>query len=965
MLVKWHVIYNGIYRGLTTDSGERRKESLDGYGPQLEDFGARSPRSSSTILGVSEMQSSRRTVLAIAICLLSVLMFASTELKAAGLPQSGAGAPPAAVPTAAAPPASEQSGSPAGAQQETSPAAAQSGATQSQASPQKPQAVAPPPENKSGYRDPDWGPKRQLKQKAASPAVTGPYQTGQVFVSDGSGDVDIFQPDGTMIGTLTTGQTLSAGMAFDRSGNLYVSTFGLPTGVVEFDVNGNVVGPFGTFPTADADTAFPESVLVTSSGNIFVGAATSAFECSDGAPTPTPVPAFEFSAAGALLNTFNVLSECRGTDWVELLADQKTLLYTSEGLSIKSFNISTGAQNPDFVDNLPGASAYAFRQLPDGTVLVADSTVAIRLSAAGAILATYTPSTAVSSLFALNLDPDGVSFWTADLETGSIFRFDIASGTQVSTFVSPTAFASGLAIFGEKTAGNNNLTITVGGSGAGQVVSTPPGLSCPAVCVAPFPDNSSITITATPAAGSTLASFSANCVPANPQTTPPTCIVPIVTSDVTVTATFNTSSQVALAVTETGTGTGTVTSVPSGISCMPTCSANFASGTVVTLTAAPATGSTFTGWSGANSCEGTGTCTFTITAATSVTATFGGGTTNFALTVTEAGTGTGTVASAPAGINCKPTCNANFVSGTQVTLTAKPATGSTFTGWSAPCEGTGTCTVTITAATTVTANFGGGTTNFALTVTEAGSGTGTVTSTPAGINCMPTCSASFASGTQVTLTATPATGSTFTGWSAPCEGTGTCTVTITAATAVTATFSSPTGVVVTVPSGGTTTATTTPGGTAFFGLQISGGTGVTGTVQLGCSSSSPFITCTVIPSTITLNGGTTEVAFGIQTFCQGATTTVGFVPGGFGGGISFGLLALLLAGISGMFSRNRRVTVAFAMLMIVMALGTGSCASLPKGASGATPAGTYNITLTTTLKGNTQTLPNFLTLVVK
>jgi hypothetical protein len=121
----------------------------------------------------------------------------------------------------------------------------------------------------------------------------------------------------------------------------------------------------------------------------------------------------------------------------------------------------------------------------------------------------------------------------------------------------------------------------------------------------------------------------------------------------------------------------------------------------------------------------------------------------------------------------------------------------------------------------------------------------------------------------------------------------------------------------------------------------------------------------VIPSTITLTGKPTEVAFGIQTFCQGATTTVGFVPGGFGGGISFGLMGLMLVGILGTFSRNRRVAVAFAMIMIVMAVGAGSCASLPKGASGVTPAGTYNITLTTTLNGNVQTLPNFLTLVVK
>jgi hypothetical protein len=436
---------------------------------------------------------------------------------------------------------------------------------------------------------------------------------------------------------------------------------------------------------------------------------------------------------------------------------------------------------------------------------------------------------------------------------------------------------------------------------------------------------------------------------------------------VALTGTGTSASNELLTITEAGTGTGTVTSAPAGINCQPTCTANFASGTVVTLTATPAAGSTFTGWSGANSCEGTGTCTFTITAATSVTATFGGGTTTFALTVTEAGTGTGTVTSAPAGISCKPTCSANFASGTQITLTAAPAAGSTFTGWSGAnsCEGTGTCTFTITAATAVTATFGGGTTNFALTVNEAGSGTGTVTSTPTGINCKPTCSANFASGTAVTLTAAPAEGSTFTGWSAPCEGTGTCTVTITAATAVTATFSSPSGVIVTVPAGGSTNATTTPGGTAFFGLQISGGTGVTGTVQLGCSSASPFITCTVIPSTITLNGGTTTVAFGIQTFCTGATTAAGFVPGGFGGGMVMMLMAMMLGSLGAIFGRNRRVAMTLAMFTIIAILGLGACSSLPKGPNGATPAGVYPITLTTTLNGQTQTLTNFLTLTVK
>src|SRR2546428_5845093 len=54
--------------------------------------------------------------------------------------------------------------------------------------------------------------------------------------------------------------------------------------------------------------------------------------------------------------------------------------------------------------------------------------------------------------------------------------------------------------------------------------------------------------------------------------------------------------------------------------------------------------------------------------------------------------------------------------------------------------------------------------DLALVVVRAGSGSGTVTSTPAGITCGADCSEPYASGTVVTLTATPAAGSVFTGW---------------------------------------------------------------------------------------------------------------------------------------------------------------------------------------------------------
>jgi PASTA domain/Divergent InlB B-repeat domain len=88
---------------------------------------------------------------------------------------------------------------------------------------------------------------------------------------------------------------------------------------------------------------------------------------------------------------------------------------------------------------------------------------------------------------------------------------------------------------------------------------------------------------------------------------PQTAVVPVLLQTLTV-ATY-------------GDGAGTVTSSPAGIACGATCSHDYPNGTIVTLSAAPASNSTFAGWSGGG-CAGTAACPVTMSKAATVTATF-------------------------------------------------------------------------------------------------------------------------------------------------------------------------------------------------------------------------------------------------------------------------------------------------------------------------------------------------------
>ena len=210
-----------------------------------------------------------------------------------------------------------------------------------------------------------------------------------------------------------------------------------------------------------------------------------------------------------------------------------------------------------------------------------------------------------------------------------------------------------------------------------------------------------------------------------------------------------------LTVNKTGNGDGTV----------------FGSGTypynsIVAVWAIPNLGSKFTGWQPESCAE-----PFQIVADTVCTANFVlDNYYNIATQVAPLSGGT---------VTCIPN---PVTTGGASSCSAIPNVGYEFDSWGGDCSGQSgsTCTLSnVTMNKSVVGNFKQKSNLLMLGITKTGLGSGTVTSDPAGINCGGTCSNSFANGQVVKLAATPAKGSTFTGWSGSgCAGNGTCQITM-------------------------------------------------------------------------------------------------------------------------------------------------------------------------------------------
>ena len=295
----------------------------------------------------------------------------------------------------------------------------------------------------------------------AIPSQGAAFLLGDVFVGAHSGGViGHYNSAGVFIENLVTGNGAEqTGMAFDSSGDLYATSFGAST-ITKFSrLDGSIITP-NPFITNDPG-GHNESIVFDSSGNFYVGQADGTSDI------------IKRDSSGAFVARYDVTDDNRGSDWVDLASDQKTMFYTSEGRAIQRFDVSTNTQLANFATLAGSGNAFALRLLGDGGLLVADRSNIKRLNSAGAVTQTYDVA-GQDFFFALNLDPDGNSFWSADYNTGNVYKFNIASGA-VSTSFNKAGGVSGLAVYGEITQGNPTPPRSVPDGGTSFALL---GLSC-------------------------------------------------------------------------------------------------------------------------------------------------------------------------------------------------------------------------------------------------------------------------------------------------------------------------------------------------------------------------------------------------------------------------------------------------------------------------------------------------------
>jgi hypothetical protein len=289
------------------------------------------------------------------------------------------------------------------------------------------------------------------------------WNVGDVFVAVGGGQYEVYDNTGAFKQTITDSfaKGATAGCGFDSLFNLYTTNFD-SSAVTEFA---------GTDPHAvvqtiltgsNSNSASPESIVFDSSGNFYVAHADSLVS---GKVVKGGGKLEKYNTVGVFQTFFSPMAENRGTDWIDLANDQKTLFYTSEGLEVLKFNVVNATQLSPFATLPKGTGpAFAIRLLPrvdatgivhldgSGGLLVADTASIKRLDSSGNVKQSYGGGLGNNLQFqALALDPNGTSFWAGDAKGDNFYRFNIASGAvevgPIST--GPSTSLGGMCVKGE------------------------------------------------------------------------------------------------------------------------------------------------------------------------------------------------------------------------------------------------------------------------------------------------------------------------------------------------------------------------------------------------------------------------------------------------------------------------------------------------------------------------------------
>jgi uncharacterized protein (TIGR02145 family)/uncharacterized repeat protein (TIGR02543 family) len=268
-----------------------------------------------------------------------------------------------------------------------------------------------------------------------------------------------------------------------------------------------------------------------------------------------------------------------------------------------------------------------------------------------------------------------------------------------------------------------------------------------------------VTVTATPESGYVLDNWTGTGVPTDATKSDNTITFRMPSGDVTLTANF--VRVYSLTVNRNNADGGTASNDPNGT--------NFRAGTQITVTAEPADGYILKDWTGKppSSTESDNSITFYMPSG-DVTLTA-----NFQLKTYTLTTGVTPIS----GGSVTPSTT-TYPHGTSVTVIATANTGYTFIGWSGASDAkTPSINITMDGNKTVTANFQQNTYTLTTSVTPTTGGSVTPSTT------------TYPHGTQVTVTATAASGYLFTEWSGASTSTSaSVTVTMDGAKTLTANF---------------------------------------------------------------------------------------------------------------------------------------------------------------------------------